>query len=162
MRKWWGRATFLLVLTACAGQQKPCPEQDVLPLRLTAAKTANDGFPSLVRVYLLKTERGFLDASYADLLRGEVNSFREDQVEARDFVVPPGGGKVLEFARTADRGERYIGIFVGFGSQNGKWKVTAPLPVKNPAYCHEQARELHLQLEGQDARVSEHPLTRSQ
>jgi type VI secretion system VasD/TssJ family lipoprotein len=157
-----GRACviFSLLLGACAARQQPCPEQDIMRVRIATTQTANDGLPSLVRVYLLKTERAFLDASFADLLRGDTSAFKDDQVDAREVVMPPGADKVLEFARTADRGERYVAVFVGFGSQNGKWRLTAPLPLKDPAYCHEKARELHLRLDGQDAYLTEHPATK--
>jgi type VI secretion system VasD/TssJ family lipoprotein len=157
----WGRASFIvfLLMSACAHQPPPpCPEQDLLRVRIAAPPNANDGLPSLVRVYLLKTERAFLDASFADLLRGDASAFKDDQIEAREVVVPPGGNeKVLEFARTADRGERFVAVFVGFGSQNGKWRLTAPVPAKDAAFCHEKARELHLRLDTQDAYLTEHP-----
>lgn len=122
-------------LAACAGKPPlgsppPPPPQAVLVIATHPDVNPDpSGRPSpvVVRVYQLKSDTAFMNASFSSLFEHEHEALAADLIAGDEYQLIPGERKALAMAPPA--GMRYIGAAAAFHDvRNSNWRAVLPIP----------------------------------
>ncbi|MGU3492587.1 type VI secretion system lipoprotein TssJ [Xanthobacteraceae bacterium A53D] len=115
-----------LVLPGCAAPGPPPPIVTPADITLRAAANINpnaDGVPSpvVVKIYELKSQTNFMNASFFELLDSDVTKIGPDLLSKQELEILPGAEQVVNRTITGD--VKYLGIIVGFRDINAsQWR----------------------------------------
>jgi type VI secretion system protein VasD len=129
-------ASIMAVLTALAVGCKsaPPPPKPVPPAKVLFVASADvnpdrDGRPSpiFVRLYLLKEEGAFNNASYFALLDKEQETLGPSLLSREEYPLRPG--QTLEFEMKIPPEARFLAVAAQYyWKDKAKWKAVAPAP----------------------------------
>ncbi len=135
---------LLLPFLACVGcghsPPPPCTGPEPISVMLKAGEPMNPddtgkSFPTIVRVYLLKSA-GILETASADeLLRGDRELLGSELLDMQEVTVKPASYERLSFKRQDNA--RAVAVVALFRAPVGNtWRLISTLPPPDADHCH--------------------------
>lgn len=130
---------------ACAhNPPPPCTQPEPIQVLLKAGELMNpddsgQSFPTIVRVYLLKSGTILETAAAEEVQRGDRELLGSELLEMQEVTVRPGKYERIFFKRNEDA--RVVAVVGLFRTPVGNsWRLIQNLPPADPDHCHKSVQ----------------------
>jgi type VI secretion system protein VasD len=129
---------------ACAHAPVPCEKPEPIDVSLQGGPTLNPGddgqaLPTIVRVYLLKSDQAIVGAAAEDLQRSDKETLGSDLLEGKEVTLTPSSRQLVRFERSPLTANPAVVIAVAAlfrRPESSAWRAIRHLPAEDPQYCH--------------------------